>query len=200
MKSSGKKTLLISSLLTLFLATQALALPIAGDDSVRMEIGSNVPYLMIDLNDGNREYESFCLEISQYFTPSTTYDVTSVGDWVEGGGIAGGSPDELSLDTKWLYAAYMSDVFVSVSGAAQTVQDAIWYLEEEITDSSAWDILKTYSFDDTGWEVAAVNISLNGVDNQSQLVGTSIPEPPGMLLLGTSVAGLIGCGIRRKKK
>lgn len=199
MNASNIKILLISSILTLFLTSQAFALPIAGSQ-VLMENDWEVPYSMKDLNDLT-VYQTFCLESKNYFTPGTTYDVESVGDIVTGGGAQTGG-DPLSVETKWLYAAYMSNVFSNVADTAKTVQRSIWYLEGEDGGSlSDWNMLKTYTFDASGWNVVAVNIKLGSQDNQSQLVGVApVPEPATMLLFGTGLAGLAGVRMRRMKK
>lgn len=184
----------------LLASANAWALPIVAGDTVTMLNDWAVPYTMKASNGS--EFQTFCLESHNYFNPGYSYKVASVGDYAEGGG--GGSvngKDQVSAETKWLYAAYMSGVFNSIVNAASEVQWAIWHLESEIGGQySSWDKLNDFRFDATGWNVVAVNITRNGADNQSQLVGESapVPEPATMFLLGSGLIGLIGS--RRKKK
>ena len=191
--------IILAMVLVLSIASGAWALPVAGT-SVKMENDWKVPYTMTDAS-GN-EYGTFCLEKYEYFTPGNEYYVDSVGEYAIGGGFGADDlgRDKVEAQSKWLYAAFMSDVFIGLEDAAQKVQNAIWFWEsEDSAGRSDWDILSGYKFDDSGWSVLAVNLSSFGDDDiQSQLVGVApVPEPATLLLLGTGLLGL--AGVSRKK-
>lgn len=194
------KTHIAVSIFTLLSATLTFALPMEGEQ-IYMDKDWHSPYTLIDA-DGV-DYISFCLESEKYFTPGNYYTVESIGNSADG--------DELSNETKWLYAGFASNAFSKIRNAGYKVQKAIWHLEGEAYGSErAWNYLSSYlenlNFDDSGWYVAAVDIISfdshnNRIDNQSQLIGVApapVPEPATILLFGLGLVGL-GTSLRRKQ-
>ena len=89
---------------------------------------------------GNTGFQSFCLEFNEAINLGGQYDYT-IGTGAIMGGVAGGNPDPLGIGTAWLYQQFATGVLADynyvVPGAgretsAGLLQDAIWYLEEEL--------------------------------------------------------------------
>jgi len=90
-------------------------------------------------------FQSFCIEKNEFLYPYTaTYDATLSSAAVKGG-VGGGNPDALSQGTAYLYSqfaqgtldgyTYVGDAARKASAAA--LQEAIWWLEEEIASYTA---------------------------------------------------------------
>jgi hypothetical protein len=87
-------------------------------------------------------FQTFCIELTEEFTPGVTYNATP-GPNAMGGGVGGGvGGDPVSEGTGWLYSEFatgnLADYNYQPGGrqaSAGLLQSAIWMLEEEI----AWD-------------------------------------------------------------
>ena len=85
--------------------------------------------------DTGAPFNSFCLERNEFISLGGTYSYT-VNNSAVAGGLAGGSPDPISIGTAYLYSQFRAGTltgYTSASSANQTaLQEAFWWLEDEI--------------------------------------------------------------------
>ena len=180
-------------------------------------------------------FQSFCLETNEYISSGGVYDVT-LSNAAVNGGVGGGSPDPLSRGTAYLYYNFAngsladydytnpgrSNYLNGGTNTAALLQQAIWYLEDEINLANPLGntfLAAAYGYFGNSWTTAksansglfpvmVANLGyweryLEGcewkerwVNCQDQLVVT--PIPGAIYLLGAGFLGLVG--IRRKNK
>ena len=166
--------------------------------------------------NGTIGFQTFCLELNEIMRLNRAYDYTVDMAAIEGG-VSGGNPDPLSLGSAWLYSEFAAGTLAGYEYApgagrelaAGQLQDAFWWLEDEITlaDPNA-NMFLAAAFAQFGDQTAAkadatagaynvwvMNPTDNGEPRQSVLV---IRVPDGGLTLG--LLGLSLAGIARLRK
>lgn len=186
------------------------------------------PFRLVPEGGSIPEFHTFCLEVRETFNPGKKYEVTVGTEAIGGGG--GPNPDPLDIRTAYLYKSYIDGSLVGTisygtysynwQGGANlddltAVQDAIWYLEQEIAApavGSTADILVGWlntldaSVLNTAWHVRVINLWDVGYPNnmnharQSMLTIGHAPEPASMAIWGLITCVFGGAFCRRRRQ
>ncbi len=154
-------------------------------------------------------WQTFCLETNEHISFNHVYYAVVNTEAVLGG--AGGpQPDPLDAKTAWLYTEFLNGSltgydFVNVAGrktSAAALQDAIWFIEQEITALPAGLATDFYNLAVANagpgiGNVRVLNLYSNArltTRHQDVLVEISTVPAPGALLLvgiGTALVGIV---------
>lgn len=208
-------------LCTLFLAPGVYAYGVVVDQHIKLQDGPGPhpggEFMVYDWNSSDYLFNTFCLEKNEYFNYGVELVVDDISTEARAGGVGGGSPDPLDEKTAYLFhhffwgtlQGYYYDssntggVFGSRDASAGVLQEAIWYLENEITlgtptNNYYVDLALNNGVGFGFGDVRVMNLTyLNGSAAQDQLTVQPVPEPTTMLLVGIGLIGLAGLG--RKK-
>lgn len=176
------------------------------------------------LSGGSGSFQTFCLEKNEYFSYGETLRVNSITSGAMNGGVSGGvgGVDPLSYQTAYLYTQFSSGTLSNYDygnatlrvGDANALQNAIWFLEGEIStigdgitatqaaQAQAW----VNEANAAGWtSLGAVQV-LNlyrganfSTHAQDQLYINPVPEPETYVMLLAGL-GLMGFVARRRQQ
>lgn len=180
------------------------------------------------LSGGSGTFETFCLEKNEYFSYGETLRVNSISSGAMNGGVSGGvgGSDPLDNRTAYLYTQFRSGSLSGYdygnaslrAGDANALQNAIWFLEGEIstigsglsTTTQASQIAQAQNWVDeanaAGWTglggVQVLNLYRGAnfaTHAQDQLYITPVPEPETYVMLLAGL-GLMGFVARRRQQ
>ena len=146
------------------------------------------------LTDG--VFQTFCMEYNEHISFGTTYTI-ELNTAAVLGGVGGGSPDPLDARTAWLYNEFLNGTLASYdyTGAnrhycAGQLQNAIWYLENEIPRVNSGSLAEQFvqRAEAAGWDsiqnVRVLNLyDTHGNFCQDVLCRVNVVPAPGALLL-----------------
>jgi hypothetical protein len=220
---------LVFSTLTLFGAQTVSAADIVAGNFIKLNDGPGAGpggEFIASFLDNSGSFSTFCLEKNEYFSYGQTLKVQAVNTAAVSGGIGGGNPDPISYQTAWLYTQFRGGALSSYGGAniasdADSLQNAFWFFENEITSLgsglSADELTQAQTWVDQanaavagGWnsigDVRVLNLLRKDssgnytVQAQDQLyLITPVPEPEIYAMMGLGL-GLMGFMARRRKQ
>ncbi len=218
------------SALALFGAQTVSAADIVAGDVIKLSdgVGSGPGGEFIgSFMDNTGSFATFCLEKNEYFNYfGQPLKVQAVNSAAVSGGSWGGNPDPISYQTAWLYTEFRSGSlsgYGATASDADSLQNAFWYLENELAATNTPALLASLSTKTQTWvglaETAVTSGGWNSIGNvrvlnllrkdgsgnftvqaQDQLyLLTPVPEPETYALMGLGL-GLLGFVARRRKQ
>jgi len=219
---------IMSALLFLLFSTQSVqayeyppTIPVTLGQEIRFENGPGTTaggefevYTWNSGIPGVHLFNSFCLETNEFLSYGAKYIVAGISEGAINGGVGGGNPDAIDPRTAYLYHNFYwgtlqgYDYGAGRDNSANALQNAIWYIENEIStlpaDAKVYYDLAEQAVKDSWsglYDVRAINLTdALGNKKQDQLTVAPVPEPATLFLLGSGVIGLFTFGKRRSWK
>jgi hypothetical protein len=149
-------------------------------------------------------FQTFCVELNESLSLGSTYFAV-VNTSAVAGGVGGGSPDPLDPKTAWLYDQFLNGTLANYDTSttakhltsAGALQNAIWYLEDEITSLPAGLATDFYNQAVGSGAKDIGDVRVLNMYNDARLTDraqdilcriTPVPAPGAILLLGIGTA------------
>jgi len=215
MKLKQKLVLCVTLLFVLGIVSSAMAYPTIKLQEGLYQSGSGGEFKATMMSEGlpgnavGSTWQTFCVETNEYINLGETYYAV-VNNAAVLGGTGGPHPDPLSPKTAWLYDQFLQGTlsgydYSTTSGrknSAGALQNAIWYIEQEISSLPGGLATSFYNqANSSGWtdigNIRVLNLYGDaGLNTRAQdvLVSTAVVPVPGALLLvgiGTAAVGAI---------
>jgi hypothetical protein len=143
----------LGAVVCLLLGAPSFAVTVTPGESITLNYATNNSHYgggAFQATTSGFSWTTFCLEVTEYFSPGSTYKVDSVGFYAVGGGAgnlnppmtaptaSGGTGDPISYQTAFLFDAFLNHAGLLPSGGytgtgaqQESLQLAFWYLENE---------------------------------------------------------------------
>ncbi len=159
----------------------------------------------------NGSFKTFCIEMSETFSPGVTYNYTISSNAMMGQNPPDGDP--VSIGTAYLYRGFLDGTLstpVDTAARAGALQATIWWLEGEAADPGAGNAFRQMVIaqfvnaasamaDANGaYGIYAMNLTdAGGGLHQDMLV--AVPEPGILILLGIAMSAIGAASWRIRK-
>lgn len=180
-----------------------------------LDLSGYVPGKTSNFGPRITSFQTFCIEIGESLKGYAAIYDAAISTGAINGGVAGGNPDVVSEGTGWLYSQFARGTLGGYNynggrlASAAALQEAIWWLEQEINSYNAANpfmqaVIGQFGSAaaarvDGGWKYGVFAVNMTGLDGGIAQDGLWYRVPDGGLTLALLGFALVGVGALRRK-